>query len=210
MEPIEDDQLAASRKKMTKLVIIRQLNHPTKDKLTAWNALFEPFMGRIQHENPEWRHKQNAIASSCIRFRPLSQAASAEKIQKIVTDISQLTLIEVAELNQMLKTTLKIPDAPVMAYGAGPAAPAQPKEEEDEAPKPKAQTSFTVKLTKYDETKKIALIKEVKNVVEGMNLVQAKKFVETLPAVVRADIPKEEAEKLKDAIAAAGGICEIV
>lgn len=39
---------------------------------------------------------------------------------------------------------------------------------------------------------------------------QAKKFVETLPAVVRADIPKEEAEKLKDAIAAAGGICEIV
>ena len=39
---------------------------------------------------------------------------------------------------------------------------------------------------------------------------QAKKFVETLPAIVRADIPKEEAEKLKDAIAAAGGICEIV
>lgn len=39
---------------------------------------------------------------------------------------------------------------------------------------------------------------------------QAKKFVETLPAVVRADIPKEEAEKLSTAIAAAGGICEIV
>ncbi len=122
----------------------------------------------------------------------MSQAVSAEKIQRIVTDISQLTLIEVAELNQVLKTTLKIPDAPVMAYGAGPATPAQPKEvlflrfqtflipylskflfkEEEEAPKPKAQTSFTVKLTKYDETKKIALIKEIKNVVEGMNLVQ--------------------------------------
>lgn len=38
---------------------------------------------------------------------------------------------------------------------------------------------------------------------------QAKKFVETLPAVIKADIPKEDAEKLKDAIAAAGGICEI-
>nr|CAG4651548.1 EOG090X0O3H [Simocephalus serrulatus] len=154
--------------------------------------------------------RQSAVTSS-IRFRPMSQAAPAEKIQRIVNEISQLTLIEVAELNQVLKTTLKIPDAPIMAYGAGPAAgPAQPKEEEEEAPKPKAQTSFTVKLTKYDETKKIALIKEVKNIVEGMNLVQAKKFVETLPAVVRADIPKEEAEKLKDAIAAAGGICEIV
>lgn len=39
---------------------------------------------------------------------------------------------------------------------------------------------------------------------------QAKKFVENLPAVVRADIPKDEAEKLRDSIAAAGGFCEIV
>lgn len=39
---------------------------------------------------------------------------------------------------------------------------------------------------------------------------QAKKFVETLPATVRTDISKEEAEKLKDAIAAAGGVCELV
>lgn len=59
----------------------------------------------------------------------MSQAAPAEKIQRIVNEISQLTLIEVAELNQVLKVTLKIPDAPVMAYGAAPAAgPAQPKE----------------------------------------------------------------------------------
>ncbi|KAI9564165.1 hypothetical protein GHT06_007903 [Daphnia sinensis] len=155
--------------------------------------------------------RSKAVVSSSIRCRTLTQAASAEKIQRIVSDISQLTLIEVAELNQALKTTLKIPDAPVMAYGAGPAAaPAQPKEEEEEAPKAKVQTIFTVKLTKFDEAKKIALIKEVKNIVEGMNLVQAKKFVETLPAVVRADIPKEEAEKLSATIAAAGGICEIV
>lgn len=90
------------------------------------------------------------------------------------------------------------------------------------------QTSFTLKLTQFNESKKIALIKEIKNLVEGMNLVQvsfvpmflyivatmfffqAKKFVESLPAVVRADIPKEEAEKLKESITAAGGICEIV
>lgn len=59
----------------------------------------------------------------------MSQAAPAEKLQRIVNDISQLNLIEVAELNQLLKVTLKIPDAPVMAYGAAPAAaPAQAKE----------------------------------------------------------------------------------
>ena len=73
--------------------------------------------------------RQKAVISSSIQFLTITQAASAEKIQRIVNDISQLTLIEVAELNQVLKTTLKIPDAPVMAYGAGPAAgPAQPKE----------------------------------------------------------------------------------
>nr|CAG4643680.1 EOG090X0O3H [Ilyocryptus agilis] len=143
--------------------------------------------------------------------RPMStQAAPAEKLKRIVSDISQLTLIEVAELNQLLKTTLNIPDAPVMAYGAAPAAAPSAAQEEEEAPKAKAQTCFTVKLTKFEETKKIALIKEIKNLVEGLNLVQAKKFVETLPAVIRADIPKEEAEKLRDSIAAAGGICEIV
>ena len=47
-------------------------------------------------------------------------------------------------------------------------------QDEEDAPKPKAQTSFTVKLTKFDEAKKIALIKEIKNVVEGMNLVQVR------------------------------------
>ena len=45
-------------------------------------------------------------------------------------------------------------------------------QEEEEAPKVKEQTSFTLKLTKFDDAKKIALIKEIKNVVEGMNLVQ--------------------------------------
>ncbi|XP_065579069.1 large ribosomal subunit protein bL12m-like [Artemia franciscana] len=45
-----------------------------------------------------------------------------EKIQKIVNDISQLSLFEVAELNKLLKITLNISDVPVMAYG-GPAAP---------------------------------------------------------------------------------------
>jgi large subunit ribosomal protein L7/L12 len=59
----------------------------------------------------------------------MSQAAPAqEKLQRIVSDISQLTLIEVAELNKLLKTTLNIPDAPMMAYGAAPAAPSSVKE----------------------------------------------------------------------------------
>ena len=47
-----------------------------------------------------------------------------------------------------------------------------------------------MKLLKFDTAKKVALIKELKNQVEGMNLVQAKKFVESAPAVVKSDISK--------------------
>ncbi|KAK3796454.1 hypothetical protein RRG08_009231 [Elysia crispata] len=130
------------------------------------------------------------------------------KIEKLVDDISQLTLLEVADLNELLKKTLNIQDAPMMAMGAMPTAAPQAEAEEEEAPK-REKTSFSVKLVKFDAGKKVALIKEIKNSVEGLNLVQAKKFVESAPQIVRADIPKEEAEKLKEALIAAGAEIEI-
>ena len=83
------------------------------------------------------------------------------------------------------------------------------QEEEEEVAPVAVQTSFTIKLTKFDPTKKVAIIKEIKSLVEGMNLVQAKKFVESAPAVVRADIAKDEADKIKEALIAVGGECVI-
>lgn len=68
---------------------------------------------------------------------------------------------------------------------------------------------FQVKLTKFDEKQKVALIKEVKSLLEGFNLVQAKKFVESAPTVVKADISKDEAEKLKEALTKVGAEIEI-
>lgn len=50
----------------------------------------------------------------------------------------------------------------------------------------------------------MAVIKAMKALVEGMNLVQAKKFVEGAPAVIKADIAKDEAEKMKEALTAVG------
>ncbi|KAK4327706.1 hypothetical protein Pmani_001857 [Petrolisthes manimaculis] len=133
-----------------------------------------------------------------------------EKIQTIVNQISQLTLVEVAELNALLKTTLNIPDAPVMAFGAAPGGPAAAQEEEEEEQEPvKVQTSFTLRMTKYDESRKVPLIKEVKAKLEGFNLVQAKKFVESCPCVVKADIPKDEAEQLAEAFKAVGAECVV-
>lgn len=128
----------------------------------------------------------------------------APKIQQLVKDISQLTLLEVADLNELLKKTLKIADTPMMAVGAVASA-TKPKDEESEASEAKQEkVSFNVKLTKFEDSKKVALIKEVKNVVPGLNLVQAKKFVESLPQLVKTDVPKEEAEKLKAALEAVG------
>lgn len=129
------------------------------------------------------------------------------KIEKLATEISQLNLIEVSELSTLLKKRLNLPDAPVMPMG-GMMMQAAPQEEEDAAPQA-VKTSFTVKLMKFDDKQKVALIREIKTLMEGMNLVQAKKFVESAPAVVKADIAKDEAEKLKEALVKVGAVVEI-
>ena len=131
------------------------------------------------------------------------------RIVEMVDEISQMTILEVADLNELLKIKLNIKDVPVMAASAAPAAAAAPVEEEVVEAKPREKTIFTVKLASFDAGKKVALIKEVKNLMEGMNLVQAKKFVESAPQVLKEDIPKEEAEALKAALEAVGGVLEI-
>lgn len=129
------------------------------------------------------------------------------KLSNIVSQISSLTLLEVSELSSLLKKTLNIPDQVAqVSYAAAPAA--SPADEEEAAPK-KVQTAFKVKLVKFDEKQKIALIKEIKNLLEGMNLVQAKKFVESAPTIVKQDISKEEADKLKEALSKVGAEIEI-
>merc|ERR1719391_1953185 len=98
----------------------------------------------------------------------------------------------------------------MMAAGSAAAAPAKVEEVDEEAAASQVvQTSFTVKLNKFDAAKKVAIIKEIKNIVEGMNLVQAKKFVESAPAVVKADVSKEEADKIKETLTAIGGECVV-
>ncbi|KAH8370264.1 hypothetical protein KR093_002850 [Drosophila rubida] len=132
------------------------------------------------------------------------------KLDSIVNNIAALNLLEVAELSTLLKQKLNLPEtafAPQFAVG-GPVRAAAAEDEEEAAPK-KVQTSFKVKMVKFDEKQKVALIKEVKNLLEGMNLVQAKKFVESAPTVVKEDIPKDEAEKLKEALTKAGAVIEI-
>ncbi|NXL49075.1 DIC protein, partial [Podilymbus podiceps] len=140
---------------------------------------------------------------------PLDTAAKeySPKVRQLVRDIAGLTLLEVADLNALLKETLKIPDVGVMPAGAAALLPSQaaPQEEEQEVSLKKEKTHFTVRLTELKPADKVKLIKEVKNFVPGVNLVQAKKLVESLPQDIKANASKEEAEKIKAALEAAGG-----
>ena len=137
----------------------------------------------------------------------------APKIQSLVDEIAKLNLIEVSDLNELLRKKLNIKDVAMSYAAAGPAPAAadaakKDEEEEAEAPKP-VKSSFRLKLLKYDEAKKVALIKEIKALGENMNLVQAKKFIESVPQIYRDNISKDEAEKLKAQLEKVGGVLEI-
>ncbi|GAB0093986.1 mitochondrial ribosomal protein L12 [Sergentomyia squamirostris] len=141
-----------------------------------------------------------------MKMPPPEGSADADnpKLVKLVNEIAALNLLEVSELSGLLKRKLNLPDASFMPMAGIPMAGAQAAEEEEEQAPKAVQTAFKVKLMKFDEKQKVALIKEVKSLLEGMNLVQAKKFVESAPAIVKEDIPKDEAEKLKEALTKVG------
>ncbi|KAM9154406.1 large ribosomal subunit protein bL12m-like [Pangshura tecta] len=150
--------------------------------------------------------RTEALASA-----PLDNAPKeySPKIQQLVQDIASLTLLEISDLNELLKKTLKIQDMGLMPMGGMMPPPAMqsatPVAEEEEAPKKQEKIHFTVKLTEVKAVEKVKLIKEVKNCMQGLNLVQAKKLLESLPQEIKANVSKEEAEKIKAALEAAGG-----
>ncbi|VIO88433.1 60S ribosomal protein L12, mitochondrial precursor, putative [Brugia malayi] len=136
----------------------------------------------------------------------------SERILRLANEIVSLTIFEVADLNSTLKKKLNLPDAPVFSqsFAASGITSAAEEGAKMEKPQPSQKTFFSVKLTKVDDSKKIPLIKEVRAIVEGFNLVQAKKFVEALPATVKEDLSKKEAEELKTKLEKLGATCEIV
>ncbi|KAF2714595.1 50S ribosomal protein L12 [Pleomassaria siparia CBS 279.74] len=128
------------------------------------------------------------------------------KIATIVDQISQLTLLETADLVSTLKTRLNIPDTPMGSFSAGPAGPAAvaaPVEEEEAAPAAQEKTLFNLKLEKFDAGAKPKVIKEIKAML-GLSLVDSKKFVESVPKTMKEGVPKEEAEKIVATLKALG------
>ena len=122
-------------------------------------------------------------------------------IAKLVEDMSGLTVLEVAELVKTLEDKWGVSAAaPVAVAAAGPAAAAAAPAEE--------KTEFDVILTDAGGNK-IAVIKEVRGVVPGLGLAEAKKLVESAPQPLKEGAKKEEAEEIKKKLEAAGAKVEI-
>ena len=121
------------------------------------------------------------------------------KLEKIVEDLSNLTVLEAAELAKLLEEKWGVSAAAAVAVVAGPAAgvAAAPAEE---------QTEFTVILAAIG-AKKIEVIKEVR-AVTGLGLKEAKDLVEASPKPVKEGVTKEEAQKIKAALEKAGAKVE--
>jgi len=118
-------------------------------------------------------------------------------LEKIVEDLSKLTVLEAAELSKLLEEKWGVSAAaPVAAAAAAPgaAAPAEVAEE---------QTEFTVILTGGGD-KKINVIKEVRSVRPDLGLKEAKDLVEGAPQNVKENVSKQEAEEVKKKLEAAG------
>jgi large subunit ribosomal protein L7/L12 len=120
-------------------------------------------------------------------------------LQQLVDELSKLTVLEAAELSKLLEDKWGVSAAAPVAMAAAPGAAAAPAAAE--------KTEFTVVLASAGD-KKINVIKEVR-AITGLGLKEAKDLVEAAPKEVKADVSKDEAEKIKKQLEDAGAKVEL-
>ena len=116
-------------------------------------------------------------------------------LNKIVEDLSSLTVLEAAELSKLLEDKWGVSAAAPVAVAAAPAAGGGEAAAEE-------KTEFDVELTESGSNK-IAVIKEVRTIT-GLGLKEAKDLVEGAPKPLKQGVKKDEAEEMKKALEAAG------
>jgi len=121
-------------------------------------------------------------------------------LQKIVDDLSKLTVLEAADLAKMLEEKWGVSAAAAVAVAAGPAGGGAAAAAEE-------KTEFTVVLAAAGE-KKIEVIKEVR-ALTGLGLKEAKDLVEGAPKPVKEGVNKEEADKIKATLEKVGAKVEL-
>ena len=122
---------------------------------------------------------------------------ASEKITAIIDEIKTLTILEVADLVKALEEEFGVSAAPVAAVAVGGAA----------APAAEEKTEFDVVLASFGD-KKLDVIKAVREIT-GLGLKEAKELVESAPKAIKEAVAKDEAEKIKETLTAAGATVEI-
>ena len=123
----------------------------------------------------------------------------SEKVTKLVDQVSELSVLEVAELVKALEEKFGVTAAPVAVAGAAAAVAAAPEEE---------KTEFDVVIADAG-TNKIGVIKAVREIKTDLGLVEAKNLVEKTPAIVLEGAKKEDAEAAKKKLEEAGAKIEL-
>ena len=118
-------------------------------------------------------------------------------LNKIIDELSKLTVVEAAELSKQLEEK----------WGVSAAAPVVVAPAADGAPQVEEQSEFTIFLAAAGD-KKINVIKEIR-VITGLGLKEAKDLVEAAPKQVKAGVAKKEAEEIKKKLEAAGAKVEL-
>ena len=121
-------------------------------------------------------------------------------LNKIVEDLSSLTVLEAAELSKLLEEKWGVSAAAPVAVAAAPAGGGGDAAAEE-------KTEFDIELSESGSNK-IAVIKEVRTIT-GLGLKEAKDLVEGAPKEVKAGVPKKEAEEIKAKLEAAGAKVEL-
>ncbi len=122
---------------------------------------------------------------------------------KLVEQLSSLSVLEIAGLVKQLEEKWGVSAAAPVAMAAGPAAAGAAA-----APAAEEKTTFDV-ILKEMGSNKIAVIKEVRGAVPGLGLAEAKALVEGAPKTIKEGVTKEEADEIKKKIEAAGAKVEI-
>ena len=123
------------------------------------------------------------------------------KMEEFVSYVENLTVLELSKLVKTLEERLGVSAAAPVAVAAAPAAAAAAAPAEE-------KTEFDDILAGFDAAKKVAIIKEVR-AITGLGLKEAKDLVEAAPKAVKEAAPKEEAEKIKAQLEAAGAKVEV-
>ena len=123
---------------------------------------------------------------------------ASEKLTALMEEIKALTVIELSELVHALEEEFGVSAAAMAAPAAGGAAAAEAVEE---------QTEFDVVMTSFG-AEKVKVIKEVR-AITGLGLAEAKALVESVPAKIKEGVNKDEANELKEKLAAAGATVEV-